>query len=199
MGCCELATSVVRAPIVHAAPLPATLHIAAAVIPAPHLRHPRAPHRHSCAPSPSFLRRQEWWVRRSGCWRAVGRRSVLPTPHLATHAPRAARTSPTHTKQTPPRKIHPSPLLGGRLGGGWDVASWRRRSCALRSSTPRPPHCTSPPPSFLRAVFATPALPTVIPAQAGMVGEAIGVLVGGWWWLATSHPPPSLPPKRGEG
>ena len=28
--------------------------------------------------------------------------------------------------------------------------------------------------------FATPALPIVIPAQAGMVGEAIGVLVGGW-------------------
>ena len=56
MGCCELATPLVRAPIIHAAPLPATLHITAAAIPAPHLRHPRALHRHSCAPSSSFLR-----------------------------------------------------------------------------------------------------------------------------------------------
>ena len=170
-----MATPVVRAPIVHATPLPATLHIAAAAIPAPHLRHPRAPHRHSCAPSPSFLRRQEWWVRRLGCWRGVGRRSGPSHP-----PPSYTRTSPTRTKPLHQENSIPPPLLGGRLGGGWDVASWRRRLCARRSSTPRPPHCTSPPPSFLRPIFATLALPTVIPAQAGMVGEAIGVLEGGW-------------------
>ena len=34
---------------------------------------------------------------------------------------------------------------------------------------------------------------------AGVAGEAIGVLEGGWRSLVAFHPPPNLPPKRGEG
>ena len=47
-----------RAPSVTSAPFPAT-PAPPFVTSAPHLRHPCAPHRHSCAPPPSFLRRQE--------------------------------------------------------------------------------------------------------------------------------------------
>ena len=82
VGCCELATPLVRAPIVHATPPTATLHIAAAVIPARRLRHPRA--------KPSFLRAvsvipaQAGMVGEAiGVLEGVGRRSGLPTPHLA--------------------------------------------------------------------------------------------------------------------
>ena len=64
--------------------------------PMPHLRRTR-PHRHSCALSPSFLRRQE-----------------------PPHAPHHPLTTPT------PPPIHPSPFQGG-LGGGWNAASAHQR------------------------------------------------------------------------
>ena len=167
--------------------------------------------------------------RRLGCKRAVGAGSWRPTPHLATHAPRPHAPSklPLENSSLPPFRVsckmpnfggsadqalsgrHPracagsailqETLLGGRLGGGWDVASWRRRSCALRSSTPRPrpPHCTSPPPSFLRPIFVIPALPTVIPARrlrhscAGRNGGGSDWGVGGRLALARAFPPPT--------
>ena len=63
-------------------------------------------------PPPSFLRRQE----------PAPQPSFPRTKHL-------------------PKKIHPSPLLGGRLGGGWDVASVHRRSSGRpHSSREHPPN-----------------------------------------------------------
>ena len=46
-----------------------------------------------------------------------------------------ARVCPhTRAPGNSPKNIHPSPLLGGRLGGGWDAASvYRRPSGRLRS------------------------------------------------------------------
>ena len=49
-----------------------------------------------------------------------------------------ARVCPhTNAPGNSPKNIHPSPLLGGRLGGGWDVASDYQRSFAPRSPTLR--------------------------------------------------------------
>ncbi len=119
------------------------------VIPAPLFRH-------SCAPLPSFLRRQE------------------PTQH-----PR-------------PSPIHPSPLPGGRLGGGWEAAIVLPRSLChphTRAQDPSfapplairaPPRHSRPPSPFaplrvipaplvviLAPLFRHSCAPLVIPAQAG--------------------------------
>ena len=67
---------IVRAPISHAAPRPP--HRAS-----PHPSFLRPPIVIPAPPLPSFLRRQEWWGRGLGCWRAVGERALPPTPHLA--------------------------------------------------------------------------------------------------------------------
>ena len=96
------------------------------------LRHSCAPHRHSCAgrnprPPPSFLHP----IRHS----CAGRNP------RATHPP-----SSPH----PPSPIHPSPLPGGRLGGGWEVASVHRPLFNTPITLP-----------------VTPAPHPVIPAQAG--------------------------------
>ena len=76
------------------------------------------PHRHSCAPPPSFLRRQE---------------------------PRPSRPTP------PPPLIHPSPLPGGRLGGGWGATSQAHQSFAPRSI-----HTAPPPPPLPTHAVGTP-------------------------------------------
>ena len=80
---------------------------------------------------------------------------------------------PSHTR-TSPSPIHPSPLPGGRLGGGWKPPSHRHQPCAPRSPIPLPPrHSCAPlrhscagrnprPPPVIPA-----PLPSVIPAQAG--------------------------------
>ncbi len=110
--------------------------------------------RHSCS-FPSFLRRQE--------------------------PAQAAGTAPTHP-HSPPSPIHPSPLLGGRLGGGWEAPSVRKSNYAPQSPrhpSPPPPsvipaqagtyrHSCAPSPSFLRrqeprAPTPTPPLPQFIP------------------------------------
>ena len=91
-----------------------------------------------CAPAwglftlPSFLR-----IRHSCA-------SVIPA-----HPSFLRRQEPTPTPNHSP--IHPSPLPGGRLGGGWEIASQRR-----------PPSCTP------IAFPVVPAPPPVIPACAGM-------------------------------
>ena len=123
--------------------------------------------RHSHAPLPSFLRRQE---------PTRAKRSI--TPVLTAGIP------PIPPPPTP-SPIHPSPLPGGRLGGGWDAASvlhqlfYAGRSPPaalhphpalrplppsfpppLRHSHTPPRHSCAPLPSFLRPS-------PVIPAQAG--------------------------------
>ena len=69
----------------------------------------------------------------------------------------AGRNPLHHAPRTPPSPIHPSPLLGGRLGGGWEAASQHRRSLAPQAPTPAAaPRISpsvipvSPSPSFLR-------------------------------------------------
>ena len=81
-------------------------------------------------PSPSFLR-----LFRHSC-----------TPHRRSCAGRNPRI-PTAS----PKNIHPSPLLGGRLGGGWDAPS----VCQPPSNTP------------IASPVRSPTRPSVIPAQAG--------------------------------
>ncbi len=90
--------------------------------------------RRSCVSSSSFLRRQE------------PRRPP---------APRHSGGPTTHPTSSPPSPIHPSPLPGGRLGGGWNAASQRTNRAAPRSPGPDRPHC-----SF--SVVLAP--PSVIPA-----------------------------------
>ena len=82
-------------------------------------RPPHTPNRHSCAPN------------RHSC---AGR-----NPRAPQH-----RRTPQHPSP-PPSPIHPSPLLGGRLGGGWDATSRRHPP----SHTPLT-HAASSPPSFPR-------------------------------------------------
>ena len=102
-------------------------------------------------PHPSFLRRQE------------------PTPlYSATPAPRREHLAKHSTQPTPtPPPIHPSPLLGGRLGGGWRATSQHHQthrtpiSRAALSVIPAPLSVIPAPLSVI------PAPPSVIPAQAG--------------------------------
>ena len=151
--------------------------------PAPRPDRPRlSPFRHSCAPLPPLLRPSS----RHSC---AGRNH--PTSHPASpihppHTTKRARSSP----------IHPSPLSGGRLGGGWNATNQRRQSrhapiarATPQSPAPRPDrprlspfrHSCAPLPSFLRRQEPAPPLlrhpctpppsflrpSSVIPAQAG--------------------------------
>ncbi len=78
------------------------------------LRHSRASlSRHSCA----------------------GRNLRPPPSFLRRQEP--ARLPPVH--HLPPSPIHPSPLLGGRLGGGWEVAIVLHRSLSTPHLTPSLP------------------------------------------------------------
>ena len=104
------------------------------------LFHPSSPHRHSCA-SPL----------------------VIPTPLPVIPAQAGTHTHPT-TRSTPtPSPIHPSPLPGGRLGGGWNAASQR-----ANRAVPDRPHRTSvapAPPSFLRPYRHSCVLPSFLRRQ----------------------------------
>ncbi len=88
---------------------------------------------------PSFLRRQE----------PAPPHPSFPPPNRHSCAGRNRATTHPHLT-SPLSPIHPSPLPGGRLGGGWDAASERQPPSTTRSPLP-----------------VVPALPTVIPAQAG--------------------------------
>ena len=171
------------------------------VIPAPAGTRPTAtpaPIPPPLRPLPSFLRRQE------------------PLPHLFT----TPFPNPPHLllpHPSPSSPIHPSPLLGGRLGGGWEAPSVDQRSCRrsgfLRvipahpfSVIPTPPPSSPrPPPPFLRRQeWGRPAgahscLRRNDGIWCGNGERRVRRRGGAWRPLATSHPPPNLPPKRGEG
>ena len=130
----------------------------------------------AASPLPSFLRRQE---------------PAHATPG-DTHSPPAPNRPPHPPSPSP---IHPSPLLGGRLGGGWDAPSRHQRpahaaplslrpplrhSCAGRNHAPAHPpppppprpsrHPCAPSPSFLRRqepAHATPSDTHPPPAPTG--------------------------------
>ena len=98
----------------------------------------------------------------------------------------------THPTPSSPPPIHPSPLLGGRLGGGWEAPSVHQRP----SGRPPTPHHHSRPLS-------------VIPAQAGTAPPIHRSClrrndgVGAGRNPPTPNPPPpfpnsSLPPFRGR-
>ena len=92
--------------------------------------------------------------------------------------------APTNTHQAnSPKKIHPSPLLGGRLGGGWNAASEAPSPASTTALQPLSPRLLS----------------LVIPAQAGTADWGPDRRHDRWWTIGASHPPPNLPPKRGEG
>ncbi len=98
------------------------------VTPAPVPSHPR-PLRHTRAPS-----------------RHTRALSVIPAPFPV--IPAQAGTTPN----PPPSPIHPSPLPGGRLGGGCGAPSQHHRSPTPRSPTPSPLRHT-------RALSVIPAPP----------------------------------------
>ncbi len=87
----------------HSTPAPPRRHSCAGRNRAPHPSFPRPPTRHSCA----------------GRNRAPTRHSCAPSSVIPAQA--GTHTHPTPTP--PPSPIHPSPLPGGRLGGGWNAAS----------------------------------------------------------------------------
>ncbi len=121
------------------------------------------------------------------------------------------RQEPARLPPTPPSPIHPSPLLGGRLGGGWEAPSVHQRPSG------RPP---SLPPSLLfrhscHSLSVIPALAGTVgaarvPAYAGMTRGDAGMT--GRAQAGTHHPSAhnqhapsqlpqensSLPPFRGE-
>ena len=118
----------------------------------PSSRHSCAPTRHSCAPHPSFLRRQEPTLhlhtpapsppfpRPSPSFL----RRQEPTLHLQHPLhPKRQLSEPTHLNAPShsPKKIHPSPLPGGRLGGGCEATSQHHQSrhAPIAHATP-PPH-----------------------------------------------------------
>jgi len=75
-----------------------------------------------------------FWCERSRIW---GEWGCAVGSCLRIHAPSASHL--------PPSPIHPSPLLGGRLGGGWEAASVRRAGACAPIAPP-----VSPLPPFLR-------------------------------------------------
>ena len=126
------------------------------------------------------------------------------------------RQEPAHarTPSPPSSPIHPSPLLGGRLGGGCGAPSGCQRSSTPPAATPRiastatpriaptaaariaqPPQRASPqPPQRAPPPTAIPAPPLVIPAQAGMggavpacAGMTVERAAGGRSWPPTPH------------
>ena len=78
--------------------------------------------------------------------------SVIPA-QAGTRATSSVSTRRTHAPTSAPRKFNPSPLSGGRLGGGWDAPSGHRPSARLASTHPHPssthsrPSSTHPRPS----------------------------------------------------
>jgi len=79
--------------------------------------------------------------------------SLIPTPLSV--IPAQAGTRATPTVATSPSPIHPSPLPGGRLGGGYEATSRRTNRTAPRSPMPHLRRArtlchTRPSPSFLR-------------------------------------------------
>ena len=115
------------------------------------------------APFPSFLRRQE------------------PT-HPNTQSFPNSSLSPDQRGGAP---IHPSPLPGGRLGGG----------CEAPSRAPSPARSTDPPPATPARPPATltpsrhPCASSVIPAQAGTTGGRTD---------PSGAPTPAPPPRRSQ-
>ncbi len=155
-----------------------------------------------------------------------------PQPSSVTPAPPSSflrRQEPAQPPCPPPsrlpQEIHPSPLPGGRLGGGWKPASQRtNRLCPDRPrlASPSPQRLLRHPCGLLRhprASSVTPAPPppplpplTVIPvpsrhscagrndgegAQISRAAAGVGRLAGGDWALAPSAPmaPPPPPPR----
>ena len=150
------------------------------VIPAPPPSSPR-PRRHSCAPS------------------------VIPA-QAGTHAcADAARPAPQRPIQAQsPSPIHPSPLPGGRLGGGWEAPIVHPRSPTPRIAPPTPfPSSLLPlrhscaPPSFLRRQEPTHA-PTLRTPTAGRRrrGQAAP---SGCWGVDGDWQPPRFLLGRNDG
>ena len=124
------------------------------------------PNRHPCVPSPPPLRPIP----------------VIPA-QAGIHAPQHPRHSRsvipaqagTHASNTYPKKIHPSPLLGGRLGGGWKAPS-RHQSVF------------TPPPSLLPTTIPAPLQPPPLrPPRHSCAGRNQATST------ASTHPDPRRP------
>ena len=89
---------------------------------------------------------------------------VIPAPPSRHSCAGRNRATPP-----PPPFPHPSPLLGGRLGGGWEAPSQRS------SGRPAPPRTPPERPASRHSPRLIPALssPSVIPAQAGTTRSSI--------------------------
>ena len=93
----------------------------------------------------------------------MGAARNLPTPNAPTHPNAPNQHAPTNS----PKKIHPSPLPGGRLGGGWDAASVYRRVSGRHALSVIPAQAGTAS-RHLRSPFRHSCVPPlVIPAQAG--------------------------------
>ena len=147
-----------RAPIAHTTP----------TVPSPSLPSPPRPLPHVFSPQPlSVIPAQ------------AGTRAALP--HNSIHHTRAHRRHPADPHPHPSAMsspIHPSPLPGGRLGGGWDAASALHQPLAPRPARPAPltvpaPSLPSPPrplrhpaPSSVYALPVTTSPSPVTPAPS---------------------------------
>ncbi len=97
--------------------------------------------------------------------------------------PAQAGTHPPH-HPPPPSPIHPSPLPGGRLGGGWNAASRHHQSPHATIAHPAsPPHPRPSPPSVIPAP----------PFRHSCAGRNPPTPPS-----PTPFPNSSLPPPRGE-
>ncbi len=100
--------------------------------------------------------------------------------------------------------IHPSPLPGGRLGGGWNAASQHRSRAAPRiaraaSAPPFPPSLAIPPPPLFLSL-AIPLSPSFLRPLPSFLRRQERALTAGIppSPRPTLFPNSSLPPSRGE-
>ena len=103
----------------------------------------------------------------------VGGRGCRRCAAPIAHSSACLRTNfrPAHPSfHSLPLQFNPSPLLGGRLGGGWEASSVRRRSFV---GGRRLPNCRLP-----ARGAPTPLL--VSPLEGGRDCIFLGELVGGW-------------------
>ena len=112
-------------------------------------------------------------------------------PHRHSCAGRNPR-APKAPSQSTPSPIHPSPLLGGRLGGGCGAPSHRRRSFAPPIIHAAPPIAHAAPPTatarIVSIIIPAPPLPSFLRRQEWWVRRSGR---GGRPALARNLPPPT--------
>ncbi len=179
--------------------------------PMPHLRRTRAlpsflrpppsflrPPPSFLRPPPSFLRPPPSFLRPSPVIPAP--LSVIPaqagTQTLHTPALRRGYPAAPTTHSTPtPSPIQPSPLPGGRLGGGWNATSYHARRTAPRSPMPHLRRTRALPPFLHPLRHSCASLPSFLRPSPSFLRPSPSFLRPPPSFLRRQEPRPSTPPR----